>query len=169
MEDPGVGFEVDPASAAEVDDYLYGVRDRILNGIRGGMQEAMELLAGTAADNVQSLTSQTRQGPGGLVAALLQSPRVWENATAIGGFVSGYVPNKGDVALWLERGTSVPALQGANGKLYGFYEAGGESVFTHGHRAFKVAPHPFMSTALDQDRSMIFEIIQQRVADAVAA
>lgn len=164
----GVEFKVDPASVVEVGDYIEGVRARLLAGIREGMQEGMEALANVAGNNLQAITSGQRQGPGRVLSALLQSPRVWQNQKAIGGYISAYVPGKGDVGGWLERGTSVPAVQGAKGMMYGFYAADGQSVFTHGHKAFTVAPHPFMQPALDEMTSTLIEIIQSKVANAVA-
>lgn len=144
-----------------VPDYLDQVRLRIMSGIRGGMQQVVEGLSWNVADKLQGNPIVSRSGR--LLGAVLGSAKVTESESYIKGTVSGMVNGK-PLGLWLEEGISVPAVAG---KLYHFTAADGKSVFTHGHAAFQVAPHPFLNPSLEEYKPTILDIISQRITQAV--
>lgn len=152
---------VDEASVAGVTDYLEQTRQNILAGIRQGMQEAMEGLSWTVADKLQGNPIVSRSGK--LLGAILGSPKVTETDTVIRGTVSSDVGQK-HLGLWLEEGFSVQAVKGT---LFQFTAADGNSVFTHGHRAFKVAPHPFLNPSLEEYKPTIMDIIAAKIGEAL--
>jgi hypothetical protein len=156
----GVTFQVEQRSVDAVESYLERTRQRILSGIRTGMQEAMEGLAFTVADKLQGNPIVSRSGE--LLGAILASPKVTETPQVIRGTVTADVGKK-HLGIWLEEGTHVPAVEG---HLYQFTPADGETVYTRGHRAFDVKPHPFMNPSLREFKAPIMEIIQARVAEA---
>jgi len=152
-------FCVDEASVTGVKDYLEQTRQNIMAGIRSGMKEAMDGLSWTVADKLQGNPIVSRSGE--LLGHILGSPKVTETVSYIKGTVDAELGRK-HLGLWLEAGTSVPAVQG---KLFQFTTADGDSVFTHGHKAFRVAPHPFMNPSLNEYRSTILDIITQRISE----
>jgi hypothetical protein len=155
-----IDFAIDEAPVL---DYLEATRTRILAGIRTGMQEAMEGLAWNVADKLQGSPIVSRSGA--LLGAILGSPHVTETAEVIRGTVSSDVGEK-HIGLWLEEGTHVKAVEG---KLFQFTAADGQSVFTHGHRAFQVKAHPFLNPSLEEYKPTIMNIIAQKIGEAVNA
>ena len=152
-------FKVDQASVDATVDYVEQVKQRILEGVRSGMLEAMQGLAGTVADKLHGSPIVSRTGA--LLSAIEGSPKVTETDAIIRGTVTADVGAK-HLGIWLEEGTHVPAVEG---KLYQFTEADAGTFFARGHRAFDVKAHPFMNPALDEFKAPIMQII----ADAIAA
>jgi hypothetical protein len=152
-------FAVDEASVTEVTDYLEQTRQNILAGIRVGMKEAMEGLSWTVADKLQGNPIVSRSGA--LLGRVLASPKVTETAAYIKGTVDAELGKK-HLGIWLEGGTDVPAVQG---KLFQFTTADGTSVYTHGHKAFRVAPHPFMNPSLNEYKPTILDIIAAKISE----
>jgi hypothetical protein len=152
-------FFVDEASVSEVTDHLEQTRQNILAGIRVGMKEAMEGLSWTVADKLQGNPIVSRTGQ--LLGRILASPKVTETATYIKGTVDAELGQK-HLGLWLEGGTDVPAVKGS---LFQFTTADGNSVYTHGHKAFKVAPHPFMNVSLQEYKPTILDIITAKIEE----
>ncbi|MHB8303354.1 MAG: hypothetical protein ACYDC6_11035 [Acidobacteriaceae bacterium] len=143
--------------------YVERVRGRVLAGIVDGMRESMEGLAWTVADKLQGNPIMSRSGD--LLGAVLASPRVQVYATAIRGTVSTKGAKPGEnLGLWLEEGTHVPAVRG---KLFAFTPPDGETVFTRGHKAFNVKPHPFMNPSLQEYKAQILQTIADRVSEAL--
>lgn len=159
-------FAVDEASVAEVTDYLEQTRQNILVGIRAGMKEAMEGLSWTVADKLQGNPIVSRSGA--LLGFILASPKVTETAAYIKGTVTSDDQNSvfggkvKHVGLWMEEGTHVPAVKG---KLYQFTNAGGDTFWARGHRAFDVKPHPFMNPSLQEYRPTILDIIAAKISE----
>jgi hypothetical protein len=158
-----VKLVLDPASVTQTVDYLQQARERILAAIREGMQTAMDGLAWKVVDNMQGNPVMSRSGE--LLEEILTSPKVTETTEVIRGTVSSDVGKK-HLGLWLEEGTHVPAVQS---KLFEFSEPDAETLFTRGHRAFDVKPHPFLNPALREYETTITQIIQDAVAEAIAA
>jgi len=156
-----IGFIEETGSEDRYEDYLERARQNILAGIRQGMQEAMEGLAWTVADKLQGNPIVSRSGK--LLGKILGSPTVVEKPAYIKGTVDSDVGKKHQ-GLWLEKGTEVKAVEG---KLFHFTTADGQSVFTHGHRAFRVAPHPFLNPSLEEYRPTILDLISMRITEAV--
>ena len=154
---------VEQSSVDGVQAYVERVKQRVLAGIETGMQESMEGLAWTVADKLQGNPIMSRSGD--LLGAVLASPKVKVYATAIRGTVStkGAKPGR-NLGLWLEEGTHVP---GVRGKLFAFTPPDGETVFTRGHKAFDVKPHPFMNPSLKEYKAQILQTIADRVAEAL--
>lgn len=153
-----IKLTLDPASVDRTVDYVEQMKQRIFAGMRAGMREAMQALAGDVIARVHSRTGE-------LVEAIERSPRVKETAEVIRGTIAAKVGRK-PIGIWLEEGTHVRAVKG---NLYGFTAADGNTVFTRGHRAFDVKPHPILNPALDAMRQPIMEIIAARVREATAA
>jgi hypothetical protein len=158
-----INLKVDRASVDSTVAYIDQVKERILAGIRSGMQEAMEGLAGAVESKLEGDPIVSRTGE--LASAIAKSPKVTETATIIRGTVTADVGLK-HLGIWLEEGTHVPAV---DGKLYEFTEADGDTFFARGHRAFDVKPHPFMNPALDEMKAPIMQIIADAVAEATDA
>jgi hypothetical protein len=137
------------------------VKERILEAVRVGMREAMEGLAWTVADKLQGNPIVSRSGK--LLGAVLGSPKVTETADVIRGTVTADVGEK-HLGIWLEEGTHVQAVEG---KLFQFTPADENTVYTRGHRAFDMKPHPFMNPSLAEFKAPIMEIIASRVAEAI--
>jgi hypothetical protein len=157
-------FAVDEESVTGVLDYLEQTRQNIMAGIRSGMQQAMEGLAWTVADKLQGSPIVSRSGE--LLGHVLGSPKVTDTPHYIKGTVDAELGKK-HLGLWLEAGTNVPSTIGtAKGVLYQFTPADGDSVFTRGHRAFSVKPHPFMNPSLIEYKPTIIDIITQRITEA---
>jgi len=151
-------FTVD---ASGIPDYLDRVKANVLAGIRGGMADAMKGLAYVVAGHAGGDPIVSRSGQ--FVGAVLGSPKVTQTDGYIKGTVSSMVGRK-PMGVWFDEGTSVPAVQGV---LYGFFSADGRSVFTHGHAAFQVAPHPIMNPSLREYQPAIIATIEARIDAAV--
>lgn len=156
-----VAFEVDPQSVSEVDAYFEHTRDRILEGIREGMQEAMEGLAWLVVDKLGGSPIHSRSGK--LLGAVLGGIHVRSNASSIVGEVRPDTHDGRNLALWLEKGINEP---GVAGKLMRFF-ADGAMRFAMSHKAFHVEEKPFMNPSLNQDKTTIMEIIERRISGAV--
>lgn len=159
-----IDLELDPRSVDSTIDYVDQMRQRILQGVRVGMNDAMQALAWNVVDKLQGSPIQSRSGK--LMGGILGSPRVTENADYVRGSVAGRSSDGKPIGLWLEEGTHVPAVEG---KLFAFTTPDGNTVFTRGHRAFDVKPHPFLNSSLDAMRQPIMDIIAARVREATAA
>lgn len=155
-----ITLQVEQASVDSVKSYLEKVRQRILQGIREGMMEAMQGLAWNVADKLAGNPIVSRSGE--LLGAVLGSPKVTETPEVIRGTVTADVGNK-HLGIWLEEGTHVPAVEGS---LFQFTPPDGDTVYSRGHRAFDVKPHPFMNPSLREFRAPIMAIIEARVAEA---
>lgn len=153
--------EPNPQAAEEVSEYLEATRKRILAGIREGMQEAMEGLASLVAEKVGGSPIQSHTGK--LLAAILGGVHVRSTANAVIGEVRPDTHGGRNLALWLEKGVNEP---GVTGKLMRFI-ADGALRFIYSHRAFRIEAKPFMNPTLEQDKTTIMEIIQQRIAGAL--
>lgn len=158
-----IALSVDPRSVAQVEDYLAQTKRNIFAKVRTGMKEAMEGLAWTVADKLQGSPIVSRSGE--LLGHVLASPKVTETQRYIRGSVDAELGNK-HLGLWLEEGTHVPATIGtSNAKIYQFTRADGNSFFTHGHRAFQVAPHPFMNPSIEQYQPTILDLIAAKLQE----
>lgn len=157
-----IQFQMEGIEAQQ--DYLETVRLNILAAIRVGMYEGMRGLADAEAEAAPRRT-------GDLQDAILRSPRITEKIDSyIAGEVSTQTPKFRNKGLWIEFGISDPDTIGSEkGVLYGFTAADGKSVFTHGHRAFKIAPHPFFNPTFQGYYPTILEIINQRITEACDA
>ena len=158
-----IALEAEQSSIDRVDASLERSSRDILAAIRGGVQESMEGLARVVAGKLFGDPIQSRTGD--LLAAVLGSPRVTETKDSIRGTVSADVGNK-HLGLWFEEGTHVPAVAGT---LYQFTAADGASVFTHGHAAFQVKPHPIMNPSLEEYAPTILETVEARISEATSA
>jgi hypothetical protein len=69
------------------------------------------------------------------------------------------MPNLG---FWQEFGTNHPALEA---KFMAFMAADGTMVFTRGHRAFSIAPRPFLNPSLEEQKSEIVATIRARLSE----
>lgn len=164
-----ISLVLEQSSVDGVSAYLERVKQRVLAGVRVGMQESMQELAGetVAQMGVAGIVSRT----GELVATIQSSPKVTETPEILRGTVSADVQNSiwgGKVkhfGIWFEEGTHVKAVKG---NLYGFTAAGGKTVFTRGHKAFDVRPHPILNPALEQMRAAIFANLQKHMDEAIA-
>lgn len=156
-----IDFQLDGASVDSTVDHLEQTRLNILMGIRQGMSDGMVGLAERVADNLHGYPIQSRSGD--LIAAVLKSPRILEGDNYIAGEVSTTSGKQRNLGLWLEFGIHDPAV---GGKLYEFTSADGESAFTHGHKAFQIAPKPFFNNAFEEYYPTILETINQRIAEA---
>lgn len=147
--------------ATGVLDYLEATKLNIFAALRVGMGEAMVGLSYVVAGHTGGDPIISRSGK--FVGAVLGSPKVTEREAYIKGTVSGMVGGK-PMGVWFDEGTKVPAVAGT---LFHFTAADGDSVFTHGHQAFQVAPHPIMNPSLREYSPTIMEIISEKVAEAV--
>lgn len=155
-------IEIDQSSVDRVIDYMEQIKLRIFAGVRQGMMEAMTGLAEQTVEEMATAGIANRSGE--LEAAILRSPGVVENDTAIRGRVSTQVGRK-QVGIWLDAGIIEPAV---TGHTYQFAEPDGNTFYTRGHRAFDVKPRPFIRESLRAYESTIFSIIQAKVDEAVA-
>jgi hypothetical protein len=144
-------------------DYLDATREKILQAVRVGMQEAMVGLAHQVVSHTGGGGTDIVSRSGRFVGAVLGSPKVSETDAYIKGTVSGIVDGK-PMGIWFDEGTSVPAVAGT---LFHFTAADGASVFTHGHGAFKVAPHPIMNKSLEEYKPILIDIITAKIQGAV--
>ena len=163
-----IDFQLDRASVQAQSDYLEQVRQNILAAIRAGMAEGMEGLAETV---VERLGEATKTKTGDFAASILRSPRVTEKPDAyIAGTVTTATSKWRNLGLWIEYGIDVPAtVDTSKAVLFGFTAAGGDSIFTHGHAAFQVAPHPFFNPAFQEYFPTILDTINQRIFEACDA
>jgi hypothetical protein len=163
-----MNFLLDRASVQAQGDFLEQVRQNILAAIRVGMYEGMEGLAGTVVERLGEVT-KTRTGD--FAASILRSPRISEKPDEyIAGTVSTSTSKWRNLGLWIEYGIDVPSTVGAaKGVLYSFAAAGGDSVYTHGHAAFRIAPNPFFNPAFQEYYPTILDTINQRIAEACDA
>jgi hypothetical protein len=171
---------IEQRSVDSVVSYIERTKQRIFQKMREGMQEGMEGLAGEAV--YQATAAGIHNKTGQLFTDMLNSPKVGENADVIWGRVSTKSDMtvkgrtfEGYLGTALDQGFTVPSavpsgrkIDGAQGdaKVYQFAPADGESRFTFGHAAFKVAPHHFLRRAKEEFASPIMEIIERRVAEA---
>lgn len=153
---------LEQSSVDGVSAYLDRVKQRVLAGVRVGMQESMQELAGQTVEQMVIAGVVSRKGE--LLTAIESSPKVTETAKVIRGTVSADIGKK-HIGLWLQEGTHVKAVKG---NLYGFMGADGGTVFTRGHKAFDVRPHPILNPALDVMRAAIFDNLQKHMDEAIA-
>lgn len=151
-------------------DYLERTKQRIFAGMREGMQEAMDTLAGGAVQEAAAAGVRARTGQ--LFSDILASPRIRETADAIRGTIStasemtsGGRKFKGYLGTAIDEGFHVRAVQARS--PYEFTDADGETFFTRGHIAFDVKPHPFLRRTKEAFTQPIFDIIEARVAEAI--
>jgi hypothetical protein len=151
--------------------YIERVKLRIFQKMREGMQEAMEGLAGEAVAQAGAAGIQAKTGA--LFADILASAKVRETPELIAGSVdaqsemtSGGRKFKGYLGTALDEGFSVKAVEG---NLFQFTAPDGGTLYSRGHRAFDVKPHPFLRQAKEAFTAPIFDIIQARVAEAYEA
>ena len=159
-----IALTLDPGSVEGVKDYLEETRRNILLAIRGGMQEGMEALAWDVADKFAGNPIVSRSGE--LLGGILGSPKVTETTEVIRGTVAAVSANGKPIGLWLEEGTHVPVVKGS---LFQFTEPDGKTLYTRGHRAFDVKPHPFMNPSLREMKQPIMDIIAARLSEALPA
>jgi hypothetical protein len=178
---------IEQSSVDNVTAYLERVKEKIFVNMREAMTESMEQLAEVAVQKMSAAGIVSRTGD--LVENILSSPTVTETADAIRGTVAaeGSITLGGrrskHIGLWMEEGYHVPAVKladTANRRYYKKYghafalkkafqfspSGGGAPVWASGHAAFDVRPHPFMNPAIREMKSPIFDLIQQRVAEA---
>jgi hypothetical protein len=149
-----IDLAVNPESIAAVTQSFAEHRRWLIAGVIEGMGEAMQDLALATAENAPRRT-------GALERAILKSVKVKETSTEIVGTVSGNVGSL-HVGLWLEEGTSVPAVVA---KMV-LIDADGQPAFIRRHRAFRVPPHPFMNPTLQAQKQQIFETLRRHIRQA---
>jgi hypothetical protein len=166
-----IELKVDPASITNTVDYLEAVRKNIFAGVRAGMEEAMEGLAGVAVAEMGASGIQSRTGE--LAANILKSPRIFENASVITGRVSARGKMKlkgrtfeGFLGAALDQGFHVKAVEGS---LLQFSPPGEGTLYSRGHVAFDVKPHPFLKAAADSFAPTLLDIITARVNEAIGS
>jgi hypothetical protein len=149
--------------------YIERTKQRIFQKMREGMEEAMQGLAGEAV--YQASAAGIHNKTGQLFTDILNSPKVGENADAIFGRVrtksemtSGGRKFEGYLGTALDEGFRVPATKKT--KVFQFAAADGDTIYSRGHVAFDVKPHPFLARAKEEFTAPIFEIIERRVAEA---
>lgn len=153
-----IELKFESGSVDNVKSYITETQEKILAGIRGGMDLAMDGLANVAADDAPYRT-------GDLSANIRKSGKVTETKKVIRGTVSAKETGKLSLGNWLELGIHEPAV---NGDLMVFTPPGGDTVFTSRHKAFQIAGHPFMGPALHQYESQIFDILDASVKEATS-
>ena len=159
---------IDPRSVDNVVDYVERTKLRIFQKMREGMREAMDGLADEAVSQAQSAGIQIRTGE--LFLDILASPKVKETEDLIIGSVSaqsemttGGLKFKGYLGTALDEGFKVPGVEGT---LFQFTEADKDTLYSRGHIAFDVKPHPFLRQAKEAFTAPIMEIIAAAVAEA---
>lgn len=162
---------IEQRSVDSVVGYVERVKQRIFAQMHLGMQEAMEGLAGEAVSQASAAGIQARTGQ--LFSDILNSPKVRETAELIIGRVtaesemtSGGRKFKGYLGTAIDEGFSVRAV---SGKLFQFTASDGNTLYSRGHTAFDVKPHPFLRQAKEAFTDPIMEIISARVAEAYDA
>lgn len=153
-----IELRFEPGSVDNTQAYLRTQQEKILAGLRGGMDLAMDGLAAVAAGNAPFRTGDLR-------ANIEKSPKVTETKKVIRGTVSAKEPGKLSLGNWLELGIKEPAV---NGDLMVFTPPGGDTVFTSSHKAFQIAGHPFMGPSLHEYESQIFDILDASVQEATS-
>jgi hypothetical protein len=159
---------IEQRNVDEVGAYVERVKLRIFQKMREGMREAMDGLADETVSQAAGAGIQQRTGE--LFLDILASPRVRETPELIIGTVdaqsemtSGGRKFKGYLGTALDEGYRVPAVQG---NLFQFTEASAETLYSRGHSAFDVKPHPFLNRAKEAFTAPIMEIINAAVAEA---
>lgn len=163
---------IEQRSVDQVQGYIERTKLRIFEKMREGMQEAMEGLAGETVYQAAAAGIQNRTGD--LFTDILNSPKVSESAEAITGRVSvlsemtsGGRKFKGYLGTALDEGFHDPAVDPSKYKgPFEFTSADGDTLYSRGHVAFDVKPHPFLRQAKESYTSPIMEIIEAAVAEA---
>lgn len=153
-----IALKFEPGSVDATKGYILKTQEKILAGLRGGMDLAMDGLANVAAGNAPHRT-------GDLSANIRKSGKVTETKKVIRGTVSAKEPGKLSLGNWLELGIKEPAV---NGDLMVFTPPGGDMVFTSKHKAFQIAAHPFMGPSLHEYESQIFDILDASVKESAS-
>lgn len=167
-----IRFEVEPQAGTKIAAYMEHVRSRIVSAIRGGMYEAMNDLAqyivasklsGSPIGMQDTPTKYTK--PGDLAASILRGVRVGgrDGGDEIYGTLSGRPKNQPNLGYWQEFGTVHPAIAK---KLMVFAAPDGTMVYTQGHKAFSIAPRPFLNPSLVERETQIMDTIRARLAAA---
>jgi hypothetical protein len=168
-----IAFEVDPKSVASSLSYIESVKQNILEAVRAGMAEGMDVLAENTVDAMHSAGIEKRSGD--LEERVLKSPRVTEDEAFIRGRVSAhslvkarggkeYINNLGNILNMGFREKAVKKVP-----MHEITAADGDTYWARGHRAFDVKPHPFFRRAVEVSEAPIMDLIRNRVADAVKA
>jgi hypothetical protein len=165
-----IDFAVDQSSVDRTLEHLEAVRLRIFATVRESMEESLLDLAGTAVAEMGAAGIQNRSGE--LAENIIKSPRVNESATNISGRVKAEATWKlggrsflAYVGTALDEGYSVPPVEGS---LFQFTESGEGTLFTRGHVAFDVRPHPFLRRAQEAWTPTFLDLIESRINGAVA-
>lgn len=151
-----IQWSVDPASVDELGAWMAEMQERVIDAIALGMEEAMHGLAAHAAANAPRRSGE-------MVSAILSSPSVHKSTRFIRGRVSADVGQK-HLGIWLEEGVNVPEVD----EDIAFDSLGGEQIFSHGHKAFKVPAHPFMNQSLEEYETQIQDIIAEAISGAIS-
>lgn len=164
-----IELKVDQASVDRTVDYLEAVRQRLFAGVRTGMLEAMEGLAGEAINQLEGAGIHSRTGQ--LLENIGNSPSVEETTHLMIGKVKAEREMKlhgrtflGYVGTALDEGYHVMAVPG---HLYQFTEPDVNTLYTRGHQAFDVKPRPFLVRAIEAYKSPLMDIIRARVQEAI--
>lgn len=161
---------IEQRSVDSVVGYVDRMKLRIFQKMYEGMEEAMQAMAGEAV--VEAMAAGIHSRTGQLFSDILSSPTVRETPE----LVIGRVTTKSEMAVAgrkfvgylgtaLDQGFHVPASRRSAGP-YQFVSADGDTVYTRGHIAFDVKPHPFLRKTKEVFTSPILEIIERRVAEA---
>jgi hypothetical protein len=143
------------------------VRERLLVHVREGMKQAMHGLAENVGGKLQGDPIHSHSGD--LLAAVLKSPRVWENGRSIGGTVSANVGEK-NVGLWLEEGHEFPGRRRRQFDSRNLRRNPALAAAALARRLSgedRVRAYPFLGPSLEEYAPTITQIIQEKVADAV--
>ena len=163
-------IKVDQSSVDSTLDYLERVKQRILDGVRAGMAEGMQVLAANTVAEMAAAGIQNRTRA--LAENVLNSPHLSENENSISGKVYAgarvkakgggmYSSNLGNI---LNMGFADPAV--GNEPMHQITAPDGYTSWARGHVAFDVKPHPFFRKALAVSESPIMDLIRARVAEA---
>jgi hypothetical protein len=160
---------VDPKSVDATVEYIDAVKLRILDAVRSGMTESMQLLAETVVGEMAAAGVQNRTGE--LESNILRSPRVTETESEIRGrvFARALVKAKGGAAYWqnmgniFDMGFRDPKVKSGPHQIVG---PTGDTFWARGHAAFDVRPHPFFKRSADVAEAPIMDLIRSRVVGA---
>lgn len=152
-------FSVDSSSVQAVVDNIDHVKERVLVGIRLGMRDGIRALAQAEA---QAVAGHRKSGY--LNEILSRAGRVIETEEKITAIYRPRAQGK-QPHYWLEYGAHVPAVT----EKFMAMNIAGQLIYRTGHKSFDIPARPFFFQTADSFKSEFFQILQDRVDQAMKA
>ena len=152
-------FTINRASMDAISNHIEDVKQSVLVGIRLGMHDGIRALARAEAE---AASGHSRTGL--LERILSRAGRVIETQDLITAVYRPRSPGK-QPHYWLEYGVKNPAVSGELMQM----NIGGQVIYRMSRKAFETPGQPFFFATGENFRARFFEIVSERIGQAMSA